>query len=204
MVLLIAAGVGPQAMAAQSVSLDLLPASEALFQSETEGAKPNVNPEEGQVAVVGSFSPPAFEVEDINQVAVVDPDGNLLALQVDSELVMVEFSDRIVSLYFCFFVRAGDVKPGGTPFVVKWGPDVKAQNVSVDRLVLDERRRERYRSFRVRADGPGDAHTSTIIVIADSSAEYHFLWYLLPMALIFVLLTIRKIRARDSTNPASS
>jgi len=87
--------------------------------------------------------------------------------------------------------------------VFRWGPDVQAENVRVAAFALDAAQPQLYRGFRPQrqaAAGPLDTQVASIEVIADSSAEYHFLWYLLPMGVIFLLLSVRKVRARHSSS----
>ena len=203
------AATGPHAAAAESVNLRLVPATDALFVSDSAArARPDpsvIRPAQAQVAVVGRIDHPRLSLSDVSRVTVIGPDGNAVPLRVESRSLFIEF-DRIVSMRLCFFARSEDVA-AGRPFVLKWGTDVQAENVKAERLAFDAAQRERVREFRWRPEPSSPAaaaNVTTIEVIADSSAEYHFLWYLLPMALIFVLLTIRKIQARDRTDSAAS
>ena len=195
---LAAAGARGAPAPAGSVALALVEASDALFP----GGPANAVPPEGQVLVCGRFDDPGFAIEEINQITVVAPDGRRAPLTIEGSSLFREFG-RIVALRFSFLVSAAEAE-GAKPFTLRWGPEVRAENALADCIVPDAARRTHYREFRPRPSGeaPAGANIGTIEVIADSSAGYHFLWYLLPMALIFALLTIRKIRARhtpDST-----
>jgi len=196
-VLFLAAG-SAAAPGSESVVLAFVPAREGLF---VEGAgAPNAIPGEGEVLVVGRFDDVRFAVKNINRVTVVAPDGRKVPLDVGR--TFAEFN-KIVSVHLCFRVARKEVLPGTEPFELRWGPDVKAENRKVKSIVLDPARREQYREFRWgrrRTDTSADEQVTTLTVIADSYADYYFLWYLVPMALIFVLLTVRKIRARDSAD----
>jgi len=184
--------------AAESVRLEILPATGEMLAAT--GAGDPLLPAPGQVLVCGRFDDPSFSVDDLSRLAVVLPDGRQVALRIDAASKFLEF-DRIVSVRFCFALDEEAAQAGG--LTLRWGPDVRAENAEVDRFVLDPSRPELYRGFRWQREAAagGDAtQVATIEVIADSTAEYHFLWYLLPMGVIFLLLTIRKARAR---HPAS-
>lgn len=186
----------PVAWAAESVPLAVGPASTAFLQ-EWPGDEP-LMPGRGEVVVAGRFEAPAFYVDDLRQIAVSGPDGVRIPLQVDGGSLFVEF-DQIVSLRFAFLAAEADVQGATGGFVLEWGPDVAAENVRLENLALDAERPELYRAFRPAPPAPAsgdDVQVASIEVIADSTAEYHFLYYLLPMALIFLLLSVRKVRAR--------
>ena len=193
LILVLAASVG---RGAETVRLEVLPVPDAMAPSDAEAEV--LKPEPGQVLVCGRFDSPDFYVDDVSQLTVIGPEGLPLPLTIDGSSLFVEF-DQIVSLRFCFPLAESQVD--SADLVLRWGPDVRAGNVRVDALALDAAQPQLYRGFRPeqQADaGPVDSQVASIEVIADSSAEYHFLWYLLPMGVLFVLLTVRKIRARHS------
>ena len=195
--ILLALGAAALAQARQSVDLRLLPVREDYLAADS--AQATARPGPGEVLVLGRFDDPALAIESIKQIAVVGPDGRRVPLHVVEDSVYVEF-DQIVSLRFYFLI--GETETAET-FALEWGADVEADNVKVARVLLDPAMADRCREFTWAARGaaaPGETTSvASIDVIADSSAEYHFLWYLLPMALIFLLLTIRKIRAHHPT-----
>ena len=173
--------------------------SPADYHFAPEGAAANARPDDGDVLIFGRLDHPDFRVDDLSQLAVVAPDGRRLPLHIDESSVFVEF-DSIVSVEFFFLVEPAEAVPGGEPFKAVWGPGVRSENQKVPSIALDPATRDRVLQFvwrRDRDDAPAGTSVATIEVIADSTAEYYFLLYLLPMALIFILLTIRKIRARD-------
>ena len=158
---------------------------------------PTAVPGPGELAVLGTFVHPLLSIRDISEITVIAPDGHQVPLSIELSSIFFEF-DRIVSLRFFFLIGESEASAEARPFVIQWGPGVKADNAKVNRIVLDPGRCPLYREFRWRETGSASSQSrsvATIEVIADSSAEYHFLWYLLPMALIFAILTIRKIRA---------
>lgn len=185
---------GGRAVAAESVEYEIAPAGDELF---SEGAAPEPAPGPGLCLVVFRYS--RFSAADISQITVTAPDGRALPLAV--EPLFVEFG-KIADARLAFTLPEAEARVGNGPFTLKWGPDVAARNAKAEKLLPDPARREAYRSLRPRpgANGPG-GNVATLEVIADSSAEYHFLWYLLPMALVFVLLVVRKLCARGPVAP---
>ncbi len=180
-----------QLPAAESVNLDFLPASEALFLKSPEST-PLAFPEKGHVLAAGRFDDGAFAIDTIDQITVVAPGGRQVPLAIDNTSIYREFG-QIVSLRFYFSVPLSALASAGGNYALKWGPDVAAQNKLVAGLALDPARPTAYRTFSwFRGQ---EVSVATIKVIADSRADYYSLWYLLPMGLIFVLLTIRKFRA---------
>ncbi|MFH0964236.1 MAG: hypothetical protein V2A58_09520 [Planctomycetota bacterium] len=192
------------ALAADALPLELQPLGQNL--ATDEGRAPTAVPGPGEIIALGRFDAPGLAIDDIRQVTVLAPDGRTLPLHVETPSIFVEF-DKIVSLRFFFVAGVADLAASPKPFLLKWGTNVRADNVEVARIVLDPARKEAYREFRWRPQAPAvppEASIARIEVIADSHAEYYFLWYLLPMALTFLLLTIRKIRANRPTDRSAS
>jgi hypothetical protein len=83
---------------------------------------------------------------------------------------------------------------GGLPQLT-WGPGVSATNRLIPDLAFDPAAAGRIRQFTVQASaGEGEApRFATIEIIADSKSDRYYLWYLLPMTMIFGLLVIRKL-----------
>jgi len=203
LVLWCAVGVAPL-YAAGSAELVVRSPAPGFFDEAAAGDGATVVPEAGRVAVVGSVDYPGFSIEDTSHVTVVGPGGGELPLQIEKESITRDF-DRIVALRCCFVVDESELSGGG--FRLVWGSEVSARNRLVDRIKPDAGHRDAYREFvRVAAPPSADAGTSiaTVEVVADSTAEYHFLWYLLPIAVIFVLLTFRKLHARHSGDRTAS
>lgn len=177
-------------VAAQSVQIEVLPAGEELFAAAPEGGAPVPAPEAGRCLVVGRYS--GFSAGNLGQITVLAPDGRQLPLVVETPSVFVEFGSTVAAMRFGFLAGVEEAD-SGRPFTLQWGPEVKAANSSVERIVADPARRGLYRTFRpLAAAGRGIA----IPVIADRSARYHFVWYLVPMGLVFLVLTLRKARSR--------
>lgn len=182
----------PTARAADSLELYVEPAGEELFLDLPSGP-PDPAPAAGGIVAVGRYD--RLAIESLDRITLEAPGGRRLPLIVDSSSVFTEFGKVIASLRFCVVLTEAEAAAGSGPFVLRWGPGVSAENRKIERFSADGERRELYRSLRPGA-GP-NASVATLEVIADSSAEYHFLWYLLPMALVFGLLLVRKLRPHD-------
>lgn len=178
------------ARAAESVEMEIAPAGDELFGDLPPDAQPTLPPP-GQCLVIGRYS--QFTINELSQVTVVAPDGRQVPLTVESASVFREFG-HIAALRFCFSISRAEANPGNGGFTLRWGPGVRAANREVPELAPDPARRGDYRSLRLKAAG----RFATLGVFADSTADYYFLWYLLPMALVFALLILGKVRARGS------
>ena len=187
--------VGGIAQAADSADLQLLPAPDDFFAIGEE--TPNPAPPEGKVLVFGLFNHPRLSIAGVENIIALNTDGTPIPLTIETNSIFYEF-DRIVSLRFSFLVDAEQADDPETRFTLSWGNDITAKNMEVSKIILDPEARMRIRRFQWgNADLGGEAaQISRIEVIADMTAGYHFLWYLLPMAMIFALLTIRKLYSR--------
>ncbi len=181
--------------AAEQAALQLVPADESQL-SATGAAAPAAA---GTVLVFGRFDDPAFSIADPTQITVVDAKGEQLPLLIEENSLFRDLG-RIVSMRFVFALPESEL--GAEGLQLKWGPEVRAVNVVGEGIALAPVAHERLRQFRWSraASGAEPPSVATIEVIADSHADYYFLWYLLPISVIFTLLTIRKIRARHSTD----
>ncbi len=170
---------------------------------ETRAGAPPLVPEDGRILAFGRLDHEGFYINDISELTVEGPHGKRPQLKIDSSSLIKEFGS-IVSLRFAFELMPQETEIDGPGYRILWGDTVDAGNEKVDNMYIDPDQRALYRRFVWRMDLGGgedaDEPYSTIVVIADSTAEYHFLWYLLPMGLIFTLLTIRKVRV---SNPSS-
>ena len=185
--------VGASVNAAERVELHLLEAPDEVFASGD--LSPTISPGPGQVVIFGEFGDVGGSVENISQISVVTPGGGRPEVIVETGGVFYEW-DRIVAVRMCFMVPEDQVSDAAGALALVWGPDVASQNREVERIVLDPAHRERSFEFRTaRKTVSREESVAQIEVVADSAAGYYFLWYLLPIAVIFTLLTIRKIRA---------
>jgi len=187
----------PSDAASDQTDLEVSSPSDAAFEA-VPGAE-ILRPGSGEVALIGRITDPRFAIAEMNQAALRAPDGRLFPLAIETESVFREF-DRIVSLRFYVMLPESVVAADGR-FAVVWGPEVVSPNRTTGPFGLDPALRERYRELRPPSDDTspgGQGAVASIEVIADSHAEYYFLWYLLPMAVIFVILTLRKWHGRNA------
>lgn len=150
--------------------------------------------------VLGRVTGAGFAVDRPEQVEVLDPDGRQAPLRVEEARLWRDpvVGNRIVSMDFSFLARAADVTGRAGDFRLRWGPEVRGPVTLAGAPVLDPARREAYREFRLasrEAAPPDGAQSAQLVVVADSRADWYFLWYLVPMALILALLTARKLLA---------
>ena len=99
-----------------------------------------------------------------------------------------------------YFDISPEIIDKGTKLTLKWGNDVKAENEIIEKIVLAPDISQSVMTFSwVRADEDIDSSFASIEVIADSKADFYFLWYLLPIFTIFIVLTFRKITLGKQT-----
>ena len=188
---------------AGTVSLQFQPlrADSMFLAASEESDSVPVPAEPDRLVVVGRFDDASFSVDTLSQVKVMPPgrDAEPRPLTFDESATLREFGS-IVSVTFYFTVSAAVFSNASrADFRLVWGPDVDTANRTVPRLALDPSGLDHYRTFQWQAagdeaGGSDDMSVTTIEVIADRNANLYSLWYLLPMAMIFILLTIRKLR----------
>lgn len=141
--------------------------------------------------ITGRLAMPDFAIADLTQLKLEDASGQPLPLIVESGSVYKDF-DTIVGLRIAFELDPR-VLAKGLP-VLTWGTGVSATNRSVPTLVYAPAAAGGIRGFTAQRAAPAAdaARFATIEIIADSHADRYYLWYLLPMGLIFTLLVIRK------------
>jgi hypothetical protein len=186
----------PAISAEQSVSLIFSPLSSE-WQADDKSA---IIPPDNMVAVLGRFNDAEFSVDSVNRITVISPDNKPVPLVIDESSIFRNLG-RIVSLSFYFLVAEQAAQDTDSLYTLCWGADVQADNAVVPGIAVNAEMPGKYLEFQWRQEGePSDSDISsaTIEVIADSYANYYSLWYLLPMLLIFVLLTVRKLRGKES------
>ena len=198
------------AAAAESVTLQLLPAEPALFESADRGAA--IEPGPGDIVILGRFNDPRFSAGSITNLSLATASGEAIPLLVDGASVLKEFG-RIISLRLGAVIPARLRADGKDPaLVLAWGPDVSGQNRVADGFRLAPERDGQVRGFvwndaRAGPGAGGEPVTGlTVTLTAERGAELHKYWYLIPLGLVFVLLSIRKIAAslRSSGPPAGA
>lgn len=155
-------------------------------------------PAAGTFLVAGSFGPADFAVADPAQVRALDADGRVLPLAVESATLLAEFGE-ISGMRIAFELPAESLARGLPR--LEWGADVTNVTRLVDRFVLPAAAMPAaVRTFTIAAAAgsapEGPPQFATLEVIADSRADTYYLWYLLPIAMVFALLAVRKAVAR--------
>lgn len=170
-----------------------LPAADQLPPAEG-GAELTLAPEPGTRIVLGNFTQADFAVERPDQIQLADSAGNQIPLFLDASGTGREF-DKIVAVRLAFRIPA-ETAPGAA-FTLRWGDGIQGQVRELRNLALAPETAGNWAGFRWRAaDGAkpaGDLSVASVEIVADSNANYYSLWYLLPMALLFILLTVRKM-----------
>jgi len=184
------------AQGASSAPLRLVPPDDEFF-ARAGFARPS--PEEHQKArrfvVVGRFGPPGFAVAAPEELTLTTGSGRTVPLTIESATLVREFDRLIVSARLAFELDAETLAASGGALSLAWGPEVRAPNALVERLALVTQPETSWLTFIAESPRAGEETVASIVVIADSSAGWQFLWYLLPMALIVLLLVIRKAAA---------
>jgi len=178
----------PAVVRAGESAFSLTPAPPEVFETYREGA-PAPLPPKG-VTVLGRLDSPSFSIGDISQVAARLPSGKTVPLMVDERRILREFG-KIVSLDFWFALP--DVSGASEPVVLRWGTDISAGNKLVPGISCDVSQSARYRILSPISSSPDAEASASVGVIADTKASFIPLWYLLPMVLVFALLTLRKL-----------
>lgn len=186
------------ALAENSADFQVAQPGNSLFNPEE--TSPTVVPDTGEVIVVGEFTSKDFKFKDINNVG-IKQNGALVPLFVEKKSLFDEFGDGVY-VSFRFYFKATEADIDKSRYQLVWGEDVQAKNELAEAITLDPGKPSGYReaSFSTAKGGT----TASIEIVADSNAELYFLWYLLPMALILAILTVRKLRAGDATNTTSA
>lgn len=158
---------------------------------------PAVEPGPGEVIVFGLFEHPGFEVENPLDFRLESPAGRPLRALVEEESVFREFG-MVVGFRLAFTVSESQATEGAI-FTLEWGGEARGEHELVSRLSIDPGLQSRSRGFQVAPavadrEGSRDMPGASIQVVADSTADYHFAWYLLPVAVLFIILSIRKAR----------
>lgn len=178
-----------------SVFLAIRPVPDDFFDDARDGEDPELAGRERPLYVIGIFNPPGFSIRSIGNVTLHDAGNNTITLLIDKSSIYSEFDDGAINSVRIAFVVDEKALEGGMPRI-EWGPDVSAENMEVQGITAYLGDRERYRTFTIEerpAGGDSSSYVATLEVIVDDYADVYYLWYLLPMALIFGMLFVRKI-----------
>jgi hypothetical protein len=181
------------ALCADSVIIIIREVPDDFFQDAGQNSSGAFNHTDNTYTVIGGFTSPLFSIPAINNVAVYDANSRQIRLVIEESSIHREFDD-VSEIRFAFEIDKKALAAGQPK--LKWGSDVSANNVLVEKIPIDAANRERYRTFAWEELPPEEncsPQTATLEVIVDDQANLYFLWYLLPMALIFGLLVLRKL-----------
>jgi hypothetical protein len=178
-----------------SVMLVIRPVTDDFFDNAQNGQDQELKGYDDELIVIGTINAPDFAVQDINNVTLFDATGSPIPLTIEKSSLYSEFDDGFYNLMrISFRIRESILAQGALRLT--WGSDISANNRQIDHIQVYLGEKERYRTFSWEAQPTGDdggSYAATLEVIVDDYADTYYLWYLLPMALIFALLFVKKI-----------
>jgi len=189
--------------AVESLPLHVGPVENEAFAEDQE--RPTAVPNPGRIGLVAVVDDESFSVDDIRHMVLFGPDKRPIPLVVDQSSLFEEFGRIAAMRFYCEFPASAI--SDDADFTLQWGQGIEADNRTIERIVLDPKIRGRYRRLRagvIGGDNLDGEDVATITVIADSYADWYFLWYLLPLGCVLVLLCVRKFHAPNRTNSADS
>ena len=155
---------------------------------------PTVQPESPDTLMVfGRFDSPDLALSSLAEIGVSDGLGRPRPLIIETTTLTREFGE-IVGMTLAFELDPASLQAG--PPRIEWGPGVVRSNREVPLLAFPPDAVNRLRRFLpAPMDSPPQEETqlATIAIIADSRADIYFWWYLLPMAVVFGLLAVKKL-----------
>ncbi len=155
----------------------------------------------GHLRFIGSFNEQSFSIPSLSNITVKTSSCSQIPLKIEESSLIGEFGST-VSLWLSFDVPSDEFSQD-KPLTIEWGKDVSALNSKVKSIKVDIARANSYRTFTWRKKNDNSSF-ATIEVIADSGADYYFLWYLLPIAVISAVLAIRKALCQKKGESANS
>jgi hypothetical protein len=160
-----------------------------------QGVDPFLRDVGGDLRVFGRISFPNFKVSSLRNLRVTDAGGNELPFQVDRSSVYSEFDEsEIDGLSVSFVISEAELERGAP--TLYWGGEIASSPVECGSFVLYAETMARYGTFGVELRSSEDRsgqHYATLDVIVDDRADTYYLWYLLPLILIFILLGARRV-----------
>ena len=187
----------PVALAAEGVILVVKEVPNDFFENAVSNGSVEFSHGKDTLTIVGRFAKDTFAISSIGNITVRDAKSNQIPLCIESSSVYREFEDDdITQIRFAFEIGKEALAAG--PPRLEWGENVSASNVLVDRILIDAGSRDRYRTFAWEECASGEGYNSqvaTLEVVVDDKANLYYLWYLLPMGVVFGLLALRKIYA---------
>ncbi|MFC1566656.1 hypothetical protein ACFL4A_02320 [bacterium] len=164
--------------------------NEIYLQNTNQGADPNLK-NKNDIQIIGKINLSNFAIMDLSNIELLDPNGKKVKLTIDKSSIYSEFDDEIINSIKISFIT---IKDTTGDFRLTWGKKVSSKNNIVPTITLYSDNVSQYRSFSLTASENIDAlsYSATIEVIVDNYADKYYLWYLLPIILIFILLFFRR------------
>lgn len=173
--------------------ITLQPVTDSFFDNAVKGADPAVN-SSGDIIMIGTISDPNFAISDISRLALFDANGNRITITAERSSVYSEWDDgEINAVRIKAVIPASDAQQGGLR--LSWGDSVSSDNQMADSFTIYEGNKDVYRQFDWQTQPAGDdasTYSATLNVIVDDKADTYYIWYLLPIAMIFIILLIRR------------
>ena len=180
-----------------TVFLSFSQIDDTVFSSLPVSEKGNPPLNDNSLFAAGIFNDSSFSVGNLHNLAVTDNEDQAVPVYACRKSTVSEFG-KIISVRIIFPVTSAGKPVKELSYKISWDPSVSNSLVSIiDNWSVAAESSTRYLSFQWTQSPPdaADGQLASIEIIADSKANYYSLWYLLPMALIFILLTVRKITA---------
>ena len=180
------------------VLLFLQPISEEEFTGMNveiqDGDDPLLAGQKNTFMVIGIFNDPSFSIQGFQQVTAYDEDDQPLSLIIDRSSLYSEFDDgEINSMLIALLIDKKTFQSGSLR--LSWGEEIKAGNRKVDKINVYRNHLDRYCTFNWEAESQQDGretYASSVEILVDDYSDTYYLWYLLPLFLLFILLIIRK------------
>ena len=144
--------------------------------------------------VIGTINDPSFFVSGFDKVMAFDAGGQPLSLIIDRSSVYSEFDDgNINSMRIAFLIDSPTLQ--GRSVRLTWGENLNATNQAVEQIKIYENSLDRYRTFLWESKSQQEnteSYAASLEIIVDDQADIYYLWYLLPLVILFILLIVRK------------
>lgn len=159
-----------------------------------EGDDPVLAETNNTFLVIGTIDDPSFSVSGFNKVIAYDVGGQPLSLIIDRSSVYSEFDDgNINSMRIAILIDFPTFQDGSVRLT--WGESRNAPNRAVEQINIYENSLDRYHTFSWETKSQQEdtqSYAASLEIIVDDQADIYYLWYLLPLVILFILLIIRK------------
>lgn len=188
--------------AATSMVLVIQPAPDDFVQGAKSGDFSHESIQDDSIILIGRIDLPDFMITDLSQIQMKDNSGDLYPLYIEEASIYSEFDeDEVNGLRLCAIIPEKELAEG--PAYLQWGSEVNGNNTVLETLPIHANHKEKYRLFQLEPAPETEdsaSYYATLEVIVDDHADSYYLWYLLPMALIFSLLMIKKFALKKESN----